>query len=860
MAVLKCKMCGGDIQVTDAAYGTCESCGATSTLPKSNDEKIVNLFNRANHFRRLNEFDKALTTYENILNEDNTNAEAHWCVVLSRYGIEYVEDPVSHERIPTCNRVQYEPILSDPDYLAALEFASDDYSKSLYEEEAKKISDIQKGILAISGNEAPYDVFICYKETTDGGSRTVDSTIAQDIYYQLTNDGYRVFFSKITLEDKLGHEYEPYIFSALNSAKVMLVVGTKKEHFEAVWVKNEWSRFLAIMKKNRSRLLIPCYKDMDAYDLPDELSSLQSQDMSKIGFIQDIIRGIKKVLDASKGGGETSGVVGVGIVPGNTDGADVSKAVLAQQMEQSLKRGFLFLEDGEWSSAESHFNSVLAMDAKSAPAYVGLLCVDLKVREEESLAKYSQSPIDGHTHYKKAMRCADEAYRAKLEEYSDENKQSIAEKKRLDAEINKREAEKNEEKKKRDAEKKSAFAEKRKKFIQFQDCISAAAFHTVGLKTDGTVVSVGSTGRGECNTKYWGDIIAISTGHQKTVGLRADGIVLASGDKFRDSEIWRDVIAISIGDEHIVGLKADGTVVAVGKISDARCKTGDWQNITAISAGKDHTVGLKSDGTVVSVGKNDNNQCNTNNWRDIIAISAGEAHTIGLKKNGTVVAAWDKDSLDSKEWQDIVAITARRHYAMGLRADGTVVVSGGKGRDTESWRDIVAISEGLNHTAGLRADGTVVATGANDTGQCNTESWRDIVAIAAGSNHTVGLKSDGTVITIGKNDSGQCNTEEWQNIGPVDKEQCLQQMLEGKRHWKDVEEQRIKEERREREKRKKDKKIRLIVSIPLLPLAALSYGLGFMLRLKGIPYNEILIIAAPIFAIVFYLLRKRKTS
>mgnify|MGYP007110798585 CR=1 FL=1 len=49
----------------------------------------------------------------------------------------------------------------------------------------------------------------------------------------------------------------------------------------------------------RDRLL-PCYRDMDPYDLPEALSVLQSYDMSKIGFMQDLIRGVKKVIDAGK--------------------------------------------------------------------------------------------------------------------------------------------------------------------------------------------------------------------------------------------------------------------------------------------------------------------------------------------------------------------------------------------------------------------------------------------------------------------------------------------------------------------------------------------------------------------------------
>jgi len=69
------------------------------------------------------------------------------------------------------------------------------------------------------------------------GRRTPDSVLANDLYHELTQEGYKVFFSRITLEDKLGYEYEPYIFAALNSAKVMVVLGTRSEYFESAWVK-----------------------------------------------------------------------------------------------------------------------------------------------------------------------------------------------------------------------------------------------------------------------------------------------------------------------------------------------------------------------------------------------------------------------------------------------------------------------------------------------------------------------------------------------------------------------------------------------------------------------------------------------
>ena len=300
MAIIKCKMCGGDIEISaDKTFGTCEYCGSTMTLPKTDDDQRLSLFNRGTHLRRNGEFDKAAAIYERLIGENDADAEAHWNLLLCRYGIEYVQDPASGERIPTCHRASFDSFLEDVDYLAAVEH-SDGITRRQYQKDAAKIAEVQRGILATSQNEQPFDVFLCYKETGEDGQRTRDSLMAQEVYYELTEQGYRVFFARITLEDKAGTEYEPYIFAALNSAKVMVVIGTKPEHFNAVWVKNEWSRFLSMMKKDRSKLLLPCYRDMEPYDLPEALSVLQSYDMSKIGFMQDLIRGVKKVVDAAK--------------------------------------------------------------------------------------------------------------------------------------------------------------------------------------------------------------------------------------------------------------------------------------------------------------------------------------------------------------------------------------------------------------------------------------------------------------------------------------------------------------------------------------------------------------------------------
>lgn len=360
MAIFKCKMCGGDIDVAQGkTVGECQYCGTTQTLPKMDDESRLNLYARANHFRRNNEYDKAIGLYERILEQDNTDAEAYWSLVLCKYGIVYVEDPATHKQIPTVNRAQFTSVVADENYKAALQYA-DSLQKAIYQQEAKYIDEIQKGILAISQNEEPFDVFICYKETDNNGRRTHDSVLANDLYHQLTQEGFKVFFSRITLEDKLGTAYEPYIFAALNSAKVMVVLGTRPEYFNAVWVKNEWSRYLSLVKNSKGqKILIPAYKDMDPYDLPEEFSHLQAQDMSKLGFMQDLIRGIKKLVVQ---GTATTHTVKETVVVSGASG----------EIAPLLKRGFMALEDKEWSKATSLFEHVLDIDMECADAYLGL--------------------------------------------------------------------------------------------------------------------------------------------------------------------------------------------------------------------------------------------------------------------------------------------------------------------------------------------------------------------------------------------------------------------------------------------------------------------------------------------------------
>ncbi len=404
MAVIRCKICGGDLNIADGTtVAVCEYCGTRQTLPKINDEQWAAAFNRGDHFRRISEFDKALSVYERIIAEDDTDAEAHWCAALSRYGIEYVKDPASGKYIPTCHRASFTNFLEDVDYQAAVANA-DPVAREQYEQDGRLIAEVQRNIIETVNKEAPFDVFICYKESDDRGQRTLDSTLAQDIYYRLTDQGYRVFFSRITLEDKAGQQYEPYIFAALHSAKVMIVIGTRPEYMNAVWVKNEWSRYLAIMKNDRSRLLIPCYRDMDPYDMPEQLSILQSYDMSRIGFIQDLIRGISKVLEAGKP--KEKETVVVQTASGNTT------------LDAQIKRGNIALEDGDFQAADSYFDHALDIDPESAEAYFGKALAKEQCRTADQFIEKHRSTANRKTEEISVPRNVSEAVGRSVKNYA----------------------------------------------------------------------------------------------------------------------------------------------------------------------------------------------------------------------------------------------------------------------------------------------------------------------------------------------------------------------------------------------------------------------------------------------------------
>ncbi|MBQ8212845.1 MAG: leucine-rich repeat protein, partial [Clostridia bacterium] len=288
-----CNICGANYEYVNGRW-VCPACGAYKAEELSNEE-VTLLYNAAQKLR-LADFDDAEQAYADIVQKYPFNHEGYWGRLLSKYGIKYEED-FDGKKIPTCYATTIESILGDSDYKRATELAPPDV-REYYARQAEYIERVRKEWVEKASHEAPYDVFICYKDSdlANGIDRTQDSIAAQELYIHLMEQGYRVFFSRESLRDKVGEKYEPYIFNALSTAKVMLVYGTNPEFITSTWLKNEWTRYhkriLAGDKKQGS--LVTICDGFAPSELPRLLSATQCFDATKRSFYSDLDKYVKK--------------------------------------------------------------------------------------------------------------------------------------------------------------------------------------------------------------------------------------------------------------------------------------------------------------------------------------------------------------------------------------------------------------------------------------------------------------------------------------------------------------------------------------------------------------------------------------
>ena len=271
-----------------------------------------------------------------------------------------------------------------------------------------------------------------------------------------------------------------------------------------------------------------------------------------------------------------------------------------------------------------------------------------------------------------------------------------------------------------------------------------------------TVVAWGYNGAGQTNVPTAAaDALAVASGNEHSLALRADGTVIAWGNNIHDQLFVppnaTGVVAIAGGGDHCLALCADGSVIAWGQVVFGETTVpASATGVVAIAGGGAHSLALRADGTVIGWGYNDFGQATApTNATGVVAIAGGGFHSLALRGDGTVIG-WGADDFGQAtaptNATNVVAIAGGYEHSLALRADGTVIAWGrnslGQGDVPAAATGVVAIAGGGYHSLALRADGTVIAWGYNGNGQATVPaSATGVVAIAGGFFHSLALRS-----------------------------------------------------------------------------------------------------------------------
>ena len=274
----------------------CPACGAVNGRPQAQGASYDHL-KRATYQRLACDFHNAEISYQHVLLEHPEEHEAHWGLVLCRYGVEYVEDTRTGRLMPTVRSVRKKPMQADSDFLAACDYAPEEV-RAQYEAEAAYIDDTMARIRELAETQQPYDVFICHKKTVPGSENlTPEYGKASEMAHHLEKQGYRVFFAPEAIKGELGADYEAAIYHALDTAKVMLMFCANADYVTSAWVRSEWTRFLEMTLERDGKRLVPLlYGDFTPAKLPREIRPyrLECVTMDSFTAASDILRLLEK--------------------------------------------------------------------------------------------------------------------------------------------------------------------------------------------------------------------------------------------------------------------------------------------------------------------------------------------------------------------------------------------------------------------------------------------------------------------------------------------------------------------------------------------------------------------------------------
>jgi alpha-tubulin suppressor-like RCC1 family protein len=282
--------------------------------------------------------------------------------------------------------------------------------------------------------------------------------------------------------------------------------------------------------------------------------------------------------------------------------------------------------------------------------------------------------------------------------------------------------------------------------------VSAGDFHTLFVRSNGTVWACGNNANGEL-----GDGTTTSHSVPTQVPSLSGIIAAAAGEGFslflkNDSTVW------SCGRNSFGQLGDNSTVDKLVPVQ-VRTMTGLLTGVKQIAVGRNHSLFLKGNGQVFSCGSNFRGQLGIGNNQDrlyavlatitsVKKISAGWEHSLFLKADSTV-------------WACGYNLYGQLGDASNMNRSSSVQVGG------PSLTGAISIEAGGDHTLICKGTGTVWSCGKNTYGQLGDGTQVDkntvvqvtglsaMTDVAAGAYHSLFLKNDGSLWSAGGNFSGQ---------------------------------------------------------------------------------------------------------
>ncbi len=285
----KCKTCEAQLTALaeEAQNGlvTCPYCKNVWTIPKKETSPAALSFLRmGEHDLDTCKFEDALSAYQKAAELDKEEPEAYFGMALATYKVQYLKDEVADPpRLqPICHEISEKVFSADKNYLKAVELATRE-QKRIYRERAMEIDEIRDRFEELKESGLDYDCFLCVKVSSEDGGTTQDSHEALRIYNYLKEKGYTPFYSEAIMGERMGSDYEAHILYALYTSECMLIVCSDEEYLKTKWVKNEYTRFSAMIaneEKERDAVTF-VYRGKPIEKLPGRNGKLQGIDLAK---------------------------------------------------------------------------------------------------------------------------------------------------------------------------------------------------------------------------------------------------------------------------------------------------------------------------------------------------------------------------------------------------------------------------------------------------------------------------------------------------------------------------------------------------------------------------------------------------